>query len=110
MAKHVPLDHVEHVRFETLRKPPAIPRGFCRSCGCFVVAYSKALPFFALAFVPVALYPAEVKLPEPAMHVFYESRVSDIDDDLPRYAGAWPSKLAVLRMLLRARFGRPARG
>ncbi|MEE4293262.1 MAG: GFA family protein [Xanthomonadales bacterium] len=108
-AKHVPLDRVEHVRFETLKKPPALQRGFCGSCGCFVMAYTTVLPFYSLVFVPVARYPATVQLPEPAMHVFYESRVADVADDLPKYSGALSSRLAVIRMLLRARFGRTGR-
>lgn len=103
MAKHVPLDRVEHARFETLKKPPALRRGFCRSCGCFVMAYSRSLPFLSLAFVPAPRYPVGVQLPEPEMHVFYESRIADVADELPRYCGKWSSQLAVLRMLLRAR-------
>ena len=105
MAKHVPLDRVEHVRFETLTKPPALQRGFCRSCGCFVLAYSRSLPFLSLAFVPAARYPAEAHLPEPEMHVHYESRIADVADELPKYCGKWPSQLAVLRLVLRARLG-----
>ena len=109
IAKHVPLDRVEYVRFETLKKPPALQRGFCRSCGCFLMAYTKALPFFPLAFVPAVRYPGQVQLPEPVMHVFYESRIADVADDLPKYSGIWPSQLAAFRMLLRARFGRAGR-
>ena len=108
LAKHVPLDRIEHVRFETLKKPPALQRGFCRSCGCFVMAHTNALPFLSLAFVPAARYPAEVSLPDPEMHVYYESRIADVDDDLPKYSGIWSSQLAAIRMLLRARFNRPS--
>lgn len=106
MANHVPLDRVKHVRFETLKKPPAIQRGFCRSCDCFVMAHTSALPFFPLAFIPAVRYPEGVKLPEPGMHVYYESRIADVDDDLPKFSGAWQSNLAVIRMLLKARLGR----
>lgn len=106
MARHVPLDRVEHVRFEVRKRPPAAQRGFCRSCGCFVMAHMTALPFLSLAFVPVARYPREVQLPDPVLHVYYESRVADVADELPKYSGKWPSQLAVLRMLLRARVGR----
>jgi hypothetical protein len=101
MAKHVPLERVEHLAFKTLKKPPALQRGFCRSCDCFVVAYSNALPFLSLAFVPVARYPAGFQLPRLDMHVYYEARVADVADDLPKYS-KWPSPLAVLRILMRA--------
>ena len=109
LAKHVPLEHIENVRFDTMKEPPALQRGFCRSCGCFVVAYGAYWRFLSLAFVPAARYPGDVPLPEPSMHVFYESRVADVVDDLPKY-GAWPSDLAVLRVILRTRFGGAARG
>jgi len=108
MAKHVPLDRVENVRFETLKKPPALQRGFCRSCGCFVVAYGTILPFFSLAAVPAARYPQEVQLPEPEMHGYYESRIADADDELPKYYGK-ASVLALLRTILRAKLCRIGR-
>lgn len=103
LAKHVPLGRVENVRFDTMKEPPALQRGFCRSCGCFVVAYGDYWRFLSLAFVPAARYPGEIELPEPAMHVFYDSRVADVTDDLPKY-GKWPSDLAVLGTILRGRF------
>ena len=109
MAKHVPLDRIENIRFVTLKKPPALKRGFCSSCDCFVMAHSSESLLFPLAFVPVARYPAHIQLPEPMMHVCYESRIADVDDDLPKYSGIWTSQLAVLRMLLRARFSGSSR-
>ena len=104
MAKHVPLDRVEHVRFVTMKKPPALQRGFCRSCDCFVMAYTTVIPFLSLAFVPAARYPVDVQLPEPDMHVYYESRVADVSDELPKYE-KWPSLFALLGMLMRPRIG-----
>jgi hypothetical protein len=69
------------------------------------MAHTNTLPFVSLAFVPVARYPKEIQLPEPAMHVYYESRITDVDDELPKY-NKWPSPLAILRVILRARMGR----
>jgi hypothetical protein len=66
------------------------------------------LPFLSLAFVPAARYPEEVQLPEPAMHVYYESRIADVDDELPKYS-RWPSLLAVFQVILSARTGRIGR-
>lgn len=105
MAKSVPLDRVQHVRFETLKEPPAAQRAFCRSCGCFLMGQMAYLPFLSLAFVPAARYPEGTPLPDPAMHVFYESRLADADDDLPKYSRR-PSLLAVFRVLLKASLGR----
>lgn len=108
LAKHVPLERVDHVRFKTMKDPPAIQRGFCRSCGCHVVAYGSYWRCLSLAFVPVARFPAEVPLPEPAMHVFYDFRIADVADAVPKY-GNWPSNLAVLRTILRTQLGRAGR-
>ena len=108
LAKHVPLGRVENVRFETMKEPPALQRGFCRSCGCFVVAYGDYWRFLSLAFVPAARYPGAVPLPEPSMHVFYASRIADVADALPKY-DEWPSDLAVLRSIMRTRLGRTGR-
>ena len=101
-ARYVPRDSVEHVRFERLRPPPAVQRGRCRSCGQPVVAYMNVVPGFTLAFVPVARYPRDGRLPEPAFHVHYDSRAADVDDGLPKYSGYWRSQFAVLRMVWRA--------
>jgi hypothetical protein len=105
MAKHVPLNRVEHLRFETRKQRPATQRGYCRSCGCFVLARMTVLPFLSLAFVSVARFPVDFPLPKPVLHIYYESRIADIADELPKYSGQWPSQLAVLRMIMRARLG-----
>jgi hypothetical protein len=109
MARHVPLTRIEHVRFETRKRHLAAQRGFCRSCGCFVLAQMTVLPFLSLAFVPAARYPDSVELPEPVLHVFYESRIADVADELPKHSGKLPSQLAVLRMILREWMGRTGR-
>jgi hypothetical protein len=101
-AGNVPREAVEHVRFERHRPPPAVQRGRCRSCGQPVVAYMNVAPGFTLAFVPVARYPRGIAPPDPGMHIHYDSRVADVDDDLPRFSGYWRSQFAVLRMVWRA--------
>lgn len=108
LAKHVPLERVENVRFDTMKEPPALQRGFCRSCGGYLVAYGNYWRFLSLAFVPAARYPAEEPLPEPSMHVFYDSRIADAADSLPKF-DKWPSDLAVLRVMLKTRLGRAGR-
>ena len=64
------------------------------------MAHGTVFPFLRLAFVPAARYPADVHLPGPELHLFYESRIADVADGLPKY-GRWPSRLTMLRMLLR---------
>jgi len=105
-ARDVPRERVAHVRFGTHRRPPAAHRGVCPDCGDVVVAYMTPAPLLRLAFVPVARYPREFVPPEPALDIFYDARAADLDDDVPRYPGYWPSQLAVLRLVLREGFRR----
>jgi hypothetical protein len=64
-----------------------------------------ALPFLSLAFVPAARFPVDFLLPRPVMHIYYESRIADVADELPKHSGQWPSQLAVLQMIMKARIG-----
>lgn len=109
-ARDVPQGRVAHVEFNTHRKPPAARRGACASCGEVTVAYMTPAPLLRLAFVPVARYPGDFRPPEPALDIFYDARAADLDDDVPRYCGYWPSELAVLRMVLRETLRRRFRG
>jgi hypothetical protein len=43
-----------------------------------------------------------MELPPPALRVFYDSRVEDAQDALPRYECYWSSQMAVTRRLLPA--------
>ena len=101
--RSVVLPQIEAIRFKKYRTPPALSRGTCTSCGSPVVAL---MPFPRLAFIPAPNYPQSHKLPAPAMHIFYQSRISDVHDNLPKYSGYWPSELAVTRLVLRTVFRR----
>jgi hypothetical protein len=56
----------------------------------------------ALTFIPSANFAPATPLPPPLLHLFYERRVADVTDALPRYEGYVRSQLAVGGMLLRA--------
>ena len=58
------------------------------------------MPFFGLAFVPSANFPAGTRLPEPSVHVFYEKRIADIDDAIHKVSGFWPSQWGVTRRFI----------
>lgn len=102
MAKNVDLAEDHSVDFQKYRKPPALQRGKCKSCGKAAVEYLHLGPLPGLAFVPAANFPQGSDLPEPALHMFYHRRVADIDDDLPKYNGYWPSHLATVGELIKA--------
>lgn len=90
------------IHFAKHRSPPAVNRGVCPSCHKPVVAFMPLAPFFGLAFVPTANLPAEAVVMEPALHSFYDRRVEDVNDSLPKVSGYWASQWAVTRRFLSA--------
>ena len=100
------LDDAATVAFRRFKKRLAVDRGACRECGDPVVEYLSLPLTSGLAFVPTALLDGRMPLPTPSMRVFYESRVADAHDELPRHGGFLASQLAILPSLLRVLRGR----
>jgi hypothetical protein len=100
-AADVKLVAPSQIAFETLRPPPNVQRGRCRSCGMPAVEQA-AVPLLAkITIVPTATLASELR-PEPAMHIFYRHRVVDCGDALPRHDGYIGSQFAFARRLMRA--------
>ncbi|MBA6232866.1 MULTISPECIES: GFA family protein [unclassified Colwellia] len=83
------------IRFAKHRFPPAVNRGFCPSCNSPVVAFLPLAPAFGLSFIPAENFSKDYELPKPVLHSFYDRRVDDVDDNLPKFNGYWPSQWAV---------------
>ncbi|GAB3672189.1 hypothetical protein GCM10028792_05820 [Salinisphaera aquimarina] len=92
------------VAFRKHRSPPAVPRGFCSTCGGAAIELVQFLPLLKLALIPSANFSDGTFLPVPALPMFYDRRVGDVDDKLPRYSGYWPSQMAFSRRLLASLF------
>jgi hypothetical protein len=103
-AKSVVLPETNNIQFKTYRSPPALSRGSCASCGLPAAGFLTVAPFLRLAFIPSRNYPGSYVLPAVALHIFYHSRVGDIDDHLPKCSGYWRSQLAVTKLVLGAGF------
>ncbi len=89
------------VNFSAWRRPPAVQRGRCARCEGPAIEY-LALPVMPnLVIVPVANLPDTVALPPPSLHMFYNRRVADADDSLPKYSGYWRSQLGFGRHLIK---------
>ena len=94
------------VRFERMRPPPNVQRGSCASCGAPAIELFRSPLMPKLTMVPVQNVGAIETLPEPRAHIFYETRVSDATDNLPKYEGYWRSQLLFGRLLMKSLAGR----
>lgn len=104
----VDLPDDQPVDFKKYRKPPAIERGTCSACGKAAIEYLRLPVLPDIVFVPSTNFPDPSVLPEPSLHMFYDKRVVDMRDDLPRYKGYMPSHAGVMRHLVKALFKRRA--
>ena len=97
--KDVELTPGTDLRYQQMRKPPAVNRGACKACGQPFAEFMHLPLLGDIVFVPAQLLPPD-SLPEPAMRLFYDSRVADATDGLPRHEGYLASQFAVMRRLL----------
>jgi hypothetical protein len=73
-------------------------------CGSPVASFLGRGPV-ALAFVPSQNFPRPAELPAPDSHIFYDRRVADIADSIPKVSGYWASEARVTWSILAALFG-----
>jgi len=74
-----------------------------RQPGCWIPASCARV-----AFVPSQNFPRAAELPTPDCHIFYDRRVADIADSVPKLGGYWASEAYVARSILTGLF-RPTR-
>jgi hypothetical protein len=96
------------IEFRRYRPPPALSRGTCAKCGNPVVAFMRLVPGLALVFVPSQNFPRPAELPAPDCHIFYDRRIADIADSVPKLNGYWASEAHVTRTIFRGLFRRKA--
>ncbi|MEO0616090.1 MAG: hypothetical protein AAFY69_08130 [Pseudomonadota bacterium] len=89
------------IAFKRWRPPPNVRRGVCVSCGQPALERFKAPPFMNLTMIPTPMVAAPV--PEPAAHIFYDKRVADVDDALPKHEGYWASQWAFMKLVMSTR-------
>lgn len=98
------IDSLDSIAFDTYKPPPNVNRGVCHSCA------KPALELFEPRFLPkLAMIPGAVhrlavdERPAVAAHIFYDKRIVDVDDALPKYSGFFRSQAAFIRMLMKYR-------
>jgi hypothetical protein len=105
-SRAVALPKPHGLRFQHYRPPPALNRGTCANCAAPMVGLMVLGPLSMAAFLPSQNFPKQDELPRPTRRIFYDRRVADIADDLPRLEGYWRSNAFVFGTLLAALAGR----
>jgi hypothetical protein len=103
-AKDVVIADESDIVYKSYKKGSGIQRGKCKMCD------KPAIEQFSLPLLPkLTIIPSEninnaEFLPDPVCHIFYDSHIVDIDDELPKYHGFIKSQLTFTRRLLSALF------
>ena len=94
---------LESTDFKRWKLPPNIRRGTCSRCHQPSIEFGIA---DQLAFVPTDNLQHPEQLPSPSLHAFYDSRVADVADDLPKLGGFLASQVGLSRLLMKGLLGR----
>ena len=105
-ASSVALPEDSPIEFQRHKAPPAIKRGTCPDCSSPVVGFMTYGPGLRVAYIPASAFCTEPPEVEPSLHVFYKTRVRNIEDDLPKHSGTLASLMAGTPVVLNALFGR----
>ncbi|KQR07810.1 MULTISPECIES: GFA family protein [Xanthomonas] len=81
------------------RLPPNLTRNRCPNCGKAAMETMGAGPL-KLVFIPSKNFAQTPLLPAVRLHAFYNRRVRDVADGLPKHSHYWPSQLAISRAIM----------
>lgn len=93
-------------KFRRWKLPPNIKRGLCTRCNKPSIEMAVA---GNLVLIPTTNYPDIAALPKPSMHLFYNCRVENIDDDLPKCNGFVQSQTMMVKALAQGIYKRVAK-
>ena len=88
----------QSVSFAKYKRVAAIDRGICDHCHKPVMA-KMGKDGKGYAFITAQNFTDPNALPESAMHVFYGTRKTDIQDALPKHSNWFSSQLAFFKLL-----------
>ena len=100
-AKDVIMPRPGSVKFSAYKKPPAAQRGKCVVCG------KPALETLKLTMLDIVIIPSvnvqdKSFVSDPQLHIFYDTAVTAMDDNLPKYSGYLKSQLAFSYQLIKS--------
>jgi hypothetical protein len=98
-ARHLRTRGADALDWQKYRGPPNLRRGRCRQCGNPALETMGFRPF-KLLFIPFASVADPSRLPSPKLHAFYDRRVVDADDRVPKYSYYWPSEIAITKSIM----------
>ncbi len=99
VAHRIEMKGTANLIHKKYRLPPNLNRTRCARCGKPAMETIGAGPL-KLVFVPSKSFVEKNLLPPVRLHVFYNRRVGDVADDLPKYAHYWPSQFAITKTIL----------
>lgn len=82
------------IEFHAYRSPPVLQRGQCTACDRPAIEILRLPLMPRLVILPTANLSDAALVPEPSLHIFYGTRVADVDDGLPKYTSYVQSQLA----------------
>jgi hypothetical protein len=88
------------VAFNSSVFPPIVHRGKCVSCGKAAIEYLRLFPMPKIIIVPSNNIDDKAFIPDASFHIFYDKRISDIEDNLPKYNGYLKSEFAFGHQLI----------
>jgi hypothetical protein len=99
MAHQITMTGTKSLIHKKYRLPPNIDRTRCAKCGKPAMETMGVGPL-KLVFVPSDNFASVELLPPVQMHIFYNRRLSDAVDSLPKYERYWPSEIAVIKKVI----------
>lgn len=97
---HFPAD--SPIEFRAYRSPPLVSRGKCSGCQHPAIEFLRLPAMPKLAILPSANIDAPELVPPAALHIFYDTRVADFDDGLPKYSSYLSSQIGFGRRIVAA--------
>jgi hypothetical protein len=86
-----------HVTYKAHKQPPLLKRDTCDGCAAPILEKLFILGLPRLMLIPSRWIAEQDALPAPSFHMFYNLRVSDHDDGLPKANGYLPSQMLFAR-------------
>ena len=94
------------IEYKVHKNPPLVRRGTCVECGKPAIEKINIPLMPKLIIVPSRNMDNIEDLPPPSLHIFYDKRVSDIDDGLRKYHGYLLSQVGFALGLMKGMMSR----